>query len=200
MTTVTSGNAQAEELVATLGRARDNANRLMVKAAQAQESGRAYPTNLVMYLVIDKAAQLLEDLDRGGGMDRLLEEARDFERILSPDYPCNLDMARGLDPSDAGNVAFLLRQGGIKASRLIIALDEDGRPREAPVEESVPWAARRLVALTVRILPGPHRRRYAEEFDAELRDQASGSRLGYGMRLLASAVKLRWALTQCGGS
>lgn len=53
-----------------------------------------------------------------------------------------------------------------------------------------------LVALAVRLLPVPARRRYQEECSVELRDVPRPERLGYALRLLFRAWELRRALTE----
>lgn len=55
-----------------------------------------------------------------------------------------------------------------------------------------------LVTLAVRVLPGPDRGRYSEEFRVELADLPRGRRLGYGMRLVVRSVGLRRVLREEG--
>lgn len=60
---------------------------------------------------------------------------------------------------------------------------------------SVPGrASRGLVVLAVWLLPAPQRSRYRAEFGADLAELPCRERLGYSVRVLAGAWKLRWAL------
>lgn len=51
-----------------------------------------------------------------------------------------------------------------------------------------------IVELAVRVLPQQERRRYAEEFHADLRSQSGPVRLRTAVSLLLAAPRLRWVL------
>ncbi len=55
-------------------------------------------------------------------------------------------------------------------------------------------ATRRLVAVAVFLVPAAHRRRYAEEFGAELAALAGRQRRAYALRLVGGAWRLRRGL------
>ncbi|MGW5745168.1 hypothetical protein [Amycolatopsis sp. NPDC003861] len=55
-------------------------------------------------------------------------------------------------------------------------------------------ATRRLVAAAVALVPSAHRRRYAEEFHAELAELTGRQRAAYALRLVAGAWRLRRGL------
>lgn len=114
---------------------------------------------------------------RAGASNLDLDLARDFARARASDLACDLvrDLA-DLDP--AAHWARALAVAGARSM--------PGR------------VSRGLVALAVRMLPAPQRPRYCGEFRVESVELPPRERLGYSLRVLASAWELRRALGEAG--
>ncbi|GAA3136896.1 hypothetical protein GCM10010485_88430 [Streptosporangium carneum] len=131
----------------------------------------------------DLARDLTLDLDLTSVSDRAVDHAlnrarllaraldRDLTRDLAADHACELD--RDLGVARVLVHSLTLDLVALAAGRAQGDPPAPEDPREEPERPAVAPSARRLVGLTVRILPAAHRERYAEELGAELWDLAA---------------------------
>jgi hypothetical protein len=133
--------------------------------------------------------------DRALDLDRALHRARDLALALTS--ALNLDRARALDHDHDRHRA---RDLALALVGDLVDLDPAAHWARAVVADGV-WSMpgrvpRGLVGLAVGLLPAPQRPRYRAEFHVELVELPCRERLGYSVRVLAGAWKLRRVLVE----
>ncbi|MDQ3765449.1 MAG: hypothetical protein M3460_29590 [Actinomycetota bacterium] len=198
--------ARDRDLDLAIARGRDIVRQLIRTHDRAHDLIRTYDLDLDVYQDLaehlarahDLAISLDFGLDRDRAFARILaaEDERDFHRDLARDLAQARTLiralARDLDHAlDRARTRYRPHDpslGARSTAEQDLAADD--------ISSSLGRLSQGLLAFAVRVLPAPARPRYQQEFSVELRDMPQRERLGYALRVLTNAWKLRRALTQ----